>query len=112
LRLLGAARLSQWELSSTRERSQFTFSGFYTTVYRKASNLIHADMASPDRFASMPLQGHVTIRATEQHSGSEDYPSFSVAMVGFLLIVFGIRFDWPERQLVEAITNELMYYPD
>lgn len=92
--------------------SILTFSGFYTTVYRKTSNLIHADMASPDRFASMPLQGHVTIRATEQHSESEDYPSFSVAMVGFLLIVFGIRFDWPERQLVEAITNELMYYPD
>lgn len=27
--------------------SILTFSGFYTTIYRKSSNLIHADMASP-----------------------------------------------------------------
>jgi hypothetical protein len=92
--------------------SILTFSGFYTSVYRKASNLIHADMASPDRFASMPLQGHVTIRSAEQHSESQDYPAFSIAMVGFLLIVFGDRFNWPDRAVVEAITNGLMYYPD
>lgn len=92
--------------------SILTFRGFYTTVFRKTSNLVHADMASPDRFASMPMTGHVTIHPIERHSESEDYPAFSVAMVGFLLIVFGERFNWPDRRLVEAITNELMYYPD
>jgi hypothetical protein len=89
-----------------------TFSGFYTAVYRKTSNLIHADMASVDRFASMPIQQHITIHATEQHSESNDYPAFAVALVGFLLIVFGIRFGWPDRQVTEAITNGLMYHDD
>jgi hypothetical protein len=89
--------------------SILTFSGFYTAVYRKASNLIHADIASPDRFASMPLQGHVTIHKTEQHTESNDYPAFSGALIGFLLIVFGDRFGWPERELTEGITNGLIY---
>lgn len=88
-----------------------TFSGFYTAVYRKTSNLIHADMASVDRFASMPIQQHITIRPMEMHE-SNDYPAFAVAIVGFLLIVFGVRFGWPDRQVTEAITNGLMYYDD
>lgn len=92
--------------------SILTFSGFYVAVYRKASNLIHADMASPDRFATMPLRGHVMIYSDEKHSESNDYPALAAAMVGFLLIVFGIRFDWPDRGVVEAITNGLMYHDD
>src|SRR4029077_15799589 len=91
--------------------SILTFSGFYTAVYRKTSNLIHADMASPDRFASIPLQGQVTIHPAEKHSESNDYPSFSVAIVGFLLIVFGVRFDWPDRAVVNSITNAILYHP-
>jgi hypothetical protein len=92
--------------------SILTFSGFYVSVYRKASNLIHADMASPDRFASMPLLGHATIHPVEKHSESNDYPAFAAAMVGFLLIVFGDRFDWPDREVVDGITNGLMYHDD
>jgi hypothetical protein len=92
--------------------SILTFSGFYVAVYRKASNLIHADMASPDRFASMPLLGHATIHPVEKHSESNDYPAFAAAMVGFLLIVFGDRFDWPDREVVDGITNGLMYHDD
>jgi hypothetical protein len=89
-----------------------TFSGFYTAVYRKTSNLIHADMASVDRFASMPIQQHITIDATEKRGERNDYPAFSVPLVGFLLIVFGIRFGWPDRQITEAINNGLMYHDD
>jgi hypothetical protein len=92
--------------------SILTFSGFYTAVYRKASNLIHADIASPDRFASMPLQGHVTIHKTEQHTESNDYPAFSGALFGFLLIVFGDRFGWPDRDVTEAIMDGLRYRPN
>jgi Family of unknown function (DUF5677) len=89
-----------------------TFSGFYTAVYRKTSNLIHADMASPDRFASMPLTGKIVITPSEQHTENPDYPSFAAVMVGFLLIVYGDRFGWPKREVVDRITHGLMYYGD
>lgn len=92
--------------------SILTFKGFYTAVYRKASNLIHADIASPDRYATMPIQGHVTIHKTEQHSKNNDFPAFAGAMVGFLLIVFEDRFGWPDLELTEAIANGLMYRAD
>lgn len=92
--------------------SILTFRGFYTAVYRKTSNLIHADMASPGRFGTMPLSGQVTIHPREKHSESADYPSFSVALIGFLLIVFDHHFSWPGRDVVEGITNSIMYYPD
>jgi len=92
--------------------SILTFRGFYTAVYRKGSNLIHADMASPDRFATMPLIGQVTIHAREKRSENPDYPAFSIALVGFLLIVFDHHFSWPGRDLIDRITNALMYYPD
>jgi Family of unknown function (DUF5677) len=89
-----------------------TFTGFYTAVYRKTSKLIHADLTSPDRFASLPLQGHVNVHATEQHTESPDYPSFSVALVGFLLIAFGRRFGWPDESVTRGITDKLNYYED
>lgn len=92
--------------------SILTFRGFYTAVYRKTSNLVHADMASPDRFASKPLAGHVTIDISEQRSENNDYPALSAAMLGFLLVVFGVRFNWPDRSVVDAITNGLMYHDD
>jgi len=93
--------------------SILTFSGFYTAVYRKASNLIHADIASPDRFLTMPLRGQATVHPAEKrNSNNNDYPGFSVAIVGFLLIVFGVRFGWPDRDIVDAITAGLIYHPD
>lgn len=92
--------------------SILTFRGFYTAVYRKGSNLIHADMASPDRFATMPLMGHITVHPREKHSENADYPAFSIALVGFLLIVFDYHFSWPGRDVIDRITNALMYYPD
>jgi hypothetical protein len=33
----------------------------------------------------MPLSGQVTIHSREKHSESADYPSFSVAFIGFFL---------------------------
>lgn len=60
----------------------------------------------------MPLMGQVTIHQNEKHSESNDYPAFSVAIVGFLPIVFGVRFGWPDRTVVDSITNALMYHPD
>lgn len=92
--------------------SILTFTGFYTAVYRKGSRLIHADMSSVDRFATMPLLGQVTIHATEKHTESNDYPAFAAPFVGFLLIVFEDRFGWPAREVIDAATNALMYRDD
>jgi Family of unknown function (DUF5677) len=87
-----------------------TFSGFYTAVYRKASNLVHADMVSVDRFMTMPLPRQAAVHASETHSESNDYPAFSVALMGFLMIVFEHHFGWPARNVIDGITNSLMYH--
>jgi Family of unknown function (DUF5677) len=94
------------------QRNALSFTGFYTAVYRKTSNLIHAYPTSPDRFASLPLTGHVNVKTTEQHTESADYPAFSIALVGFLLIAFGDRFGWPEESVTRGIIDSLSYYND
>jgi len=90
------------------EPSILTFTGVYTAVYSKTSNLVHADPASVERFMTMPLPGKATIHAREKRSESEDYPSFGLAMMGFLLIVFGHHFSWPDREVIDGVTNGLM----
>jgi len=89
--------------------SILTFTGFYTSVYRKASTLVHADMASPDRFLTMPLVHHATVHPREKHAHSRDHPTISVAFVGFQLIVLGIKFGWPKEELTRSITDHLYY---
>lgn len=89
-----------------------TFTGFYTAVYRKTSNLIHAYLTSVDRFATGPLTGHVNVHSTEQHTESADYPGFSVALIGFLLIAFGHEFGWPDETVTRGIIDGLTYYND
>jgi hypothetical protein len=89
--------------------SVLTFTGFYTSVYRKASTLVHADMASADRFLTMPLKHHATVHLREKHAHSNDHPTISVAFVGFQLIVLGIKFGWPQESITRAITDHLHY---
>jgi Family of unknown function (DUF5677) len=92
--------------------SILTFRGFYTAVYSKTSNHIHADIKSVDRFATMPLPSQINLNVSEKHSESNDYPAFSIALVGFLLIAFGQRFDWPDESLTRGIIDGLTYYND
>lgn len=54
------------EASGDDSSSILMFTGFYTSIYRKASNLVHADMVSPDRFLTMPLQRQATIHRSEK----------------------------------------------
>lgn len=90
------------------EPDMLTFIGVYTAVYSKTSNLIHADPASIERFMTMPLRGEATIHAREKRSESNDYPSFALAMMGFLLVVFEHHFRWPSRDVIDGVTNGLM----
>lgn len=85
-----------------------TFTGVYTAVYSKTSNLVHADPSSVERFMTMPLPGEATIHAREKRSESEDYPSVALAMMGFLLVVFEHHFSWPARDVIDGVTNGLM----
>lgn len=85
-----------------------TFIGIYTAVYSKTSNLVHADPASVERFMTMPLRGSATLHAHEKRSESNDYPSFAVAMMGFLLIVFEHHFNWPSRAVIDRVTAGLV----
>lgn len=89
--------------------SILTFTGFYTSVYRKASTLIHADMTSPDRFLTMPLAQHATVHTREKHAHSRDHPTISVSFVAFQLIVLGIEFGWPDEHVARAIVDHLYY---
>lgn len=84
-----------------------TFIGIYTAVYSKTSNLVHADTVSIERFMTMPLRGKATIHAREKRSESNDYPSFALAMMGFLLVAFEHHFSWPAPDLIEGITGVL-----
>jgi Family of unknown function (DUF5677) len=84
-----------------------TFIGIYTAVYSKTSNLVHADTVSIERFMTMPLQGEATIHAREKRSENNDYPSFALAMMGFLLVAFEHHFSWPAPDVVKGITNGL-----
>jgi Family of unknown function (DUF5677) len=84
-----------------------TFIGVYTAVYSKTSSLVHADPVSIERFMTMPLRGEATIHAREKRSESNDYPSFALAMMGFLLVAFEHHFSWPARDLIEGITGVL-----
>lgn len=90
------------------EPSVLTFTGVYTAVYSKTSNLVHADPASVERFMTMPLPGEATIHAREKRSESNDHPSFALPMIGFLLIVFEHHFNWPSREVIDGVTNGLM----
>ena len=90
------------------EPDVLTFTGVYTAVYSKTSNLVHADPASVERFMTMPLPGEATIHAREKRSESNDYPSFALAMMGFLLVVFAHHFNWPKREVIDGVTNGLM----
>jgi Family of unknown function (DUF5677) len=85
-----------------------TFTGVYTAVYSKTSNLVHADPVSVERFMTMPLPGEATIHAREKRSESEDYASFGLAMMGFLLVAFEHHFSWPARDVIDGVTNGLM----
>jgi hypothetical protein len=85
-----------------------TFTGVYTAVYSKTSNLVHADPASVERFMTMPLPGQATIHAREKRSESEDYPSLALPMMGFLFVVFEHHFSWPARDVIDGVTNGLM----
>jgi hypothetical protein len=84
-----------------------TFLGLYTAVYSKASNLVHADPASVERFMTMPLAGQATIHAREKRSESNDYPSFALAMMGLLLVAFSHHFKWPTREVIDGLTAGL-----
>lgn len=84
-----------------------TFIGVYTAVYSKTSNLVHADTVSIERFMTMPLRGEATIHAREKRSESNDYPSFALAMMGFLLVAFEHHFSWPAPDLIKGITGML-----
>lgn len=90
------------------EPSVLTFTGVYTAVYSKTSNLVHADPASVERFMTMPLPGEATIHVCEKRSESNDYPSLVLPMIGFLLIVFAHHFNWPSRDVIDGVTNGLM----
>jgi hypothetical protein len=92
--------------------SILTFRGFYVAVYSKTSNHIHADIRSVDRFATTPLPNQINVHAREKHSESNDYPAFSIALVGFLLIAFGHRFGWPDESVTRGIVDGLSYYND
>jgi hypothetical protein len=103
-----------WSEVSTAFRSYdpaepdiLTFTGVYTALYSKTSNLVHADIASTERFMTMPLPGEATIHAREKRSESDDHPSFALAMMGFLLIVFEHHFSWPARKVIDGVTNGL-----
>lgn len=85
-----------------------TFTGVYTALYSKTSNLVHADPTSVERFMTMPLPTEATIHAREKRSESEDHPSFGLAMMGFLLVVFGHHFSWPARDVIDEVTNGLV----
>lgn len=91
-----------------KEPDILTFTGVYTAVYSKTSNLVHADPTSVERFMTMPLPGEATIHAREKRSESEDYPSLGLAMMGFLLVVFEHHFNWPSRDVIDGVTNGLM----
>jgi Family of unknown function (DUF5677) len=102
----------KYDPKASDQKNALTFIGLYPTLYRKTSNLIHAYLTSPDRFASLPLTGHVNVQSTEQHTESADYPGFSIALVGFMLIAFGHRFGWPEEGVTRGIVDKLSYYDD
>jgi hypothetical protein len=87
-----------------------TFSGFYTAIYRKASDLVHADMFSVDRFATMPLYRQATVHPREKRSENFDFPAFGIPLTGFLLIAFSEHFSWPDRSLIDQINNKVVYY--
>lgn len=85
-----------------------TFTGVYTALYSKTSNLVHADPASVERFMTMPLPAEATIHAREKRSESEDIPASGLAMMGFLLVVFRRHFSWPDREVIDGVTNGLV----
>lgn len=88
-----------------------SFTGFYTAVYRTGSNLVHADLLSVDRFATMPLHRQATIHPQEaKPSERNDDPAMAVPFMGFLMIAFGHRFSWPTRAEVDRITDKIFYY--
>ncbi len=57
---------------------------------------------------TMPLRGEAMVHAREKRSESDDHPSSALAMMGFLLIVFGHHFFWPARKVIDDVTNRLM----
>jgi hypothetical protein len=88
-----------------------SFTGFYTAVYRTGSNLVHADLFSVDRFATMPLRRQATIHPREARPNERgDDLGLAVPFMGFLLIAFGHRFSWPTRAEVDQITDKIFYY--
>jgi hypothetical protein len=89
-----------------------TFRGFYTTVYRKGSTAVHTDLAVLDRFLSLPSDKAVEIHWRELPGPHKDFPALAVPFMGFLMIAFSKRFDWPGEGAVRNITDAVMYRDD
>lgn len=87
-----------------------TFTGFYVAVYRKCSNLVHADLFSVDRFVSSPLPSVATAHARERRvETNNDYPGFCFPLMGFMLIALESHFGWPKREVVDSIVDGILY---
>lgn len=93
-------------------RHILTFTGAYTSIYRKGSDLVHSDVAALDRHLTAPIPGSLTVHIRERRSPTPDYPGLAIPMMGFVLIVFSIRFGWPEEKIVKGIMEGLLYRPD
>jgi len=86
-----------------------TFRGFYTTIFRKSSTVVHSDLVVVDRFLSLPSPGAVEIHWREVPGPRKDFPALAIPFMGFLLIAFSKRFGWPGEEVVRGITDAVLY---
>lgn len=96
------------QLSAFRSEGILTFRGFYTSIYRRASSLVHATQAGVDRHTRV-TGSQVLILPDEQDVSPPDLHSVGVVMVCFMLLVYADRFAWPDESEVRELADSIFY---
>jgi hypothetical protein len=94
-------------------RNILTFRGFYTTVYRRGSRLVHPAVLGIERHMTEPLAGRVTVRVGQtEDTVTPGISALAIPLMAMLLTVYAVHFGWPDLDRVRTINESIVYYGD